>query len=173
MNRMKYLIALTTAVLASFPLSAMAGSWKDINQLSVLIQVTGTEIVQSNCEGSNLGYYEYNHDKEVDRMTLCIDKLNMKDNNAVWETLAHESTHVAQSCLNDYVFEAKYSPRIFRTIRAEAPHYARILESYASDDKLTEAEAFYMELRPPIEVKKMIIDACGITSERIDSFKED
>ena len=170
---MRYLIALTTAVLASFPLSAMAGSWKDINQLSVLVQATGTEIVKSDCKASIFGYYAYNHDRRINRMTLCTDKLNMKDNNAVWETLAHESTHVAQSCLHGYVFKAKYSPRIFRTIRAEAPHYAKILESYASDDKLTEAEAFYMELRPPSEVKKMIINACGITSERIDSFKED
>ena len=170
---MRYLIALTTAVLASFPLSAMAGSWKDINQLSVLVQATGTEIVKSDCKASIFGYYAYNHDRRINRMTLCTDKLNMKDNNAVWETLAHESTHVAQSCLHGYVFKAKYSPRIFRTIRAEAPHYAKILESYASDDKLTEAEAFYMELRPPSEVKKMIINACGITSERIASFRKD
>jgi len=168
---MRYLIALTTAVLASLPLSAMAGTWKDINQLSILVQATGTEIVHSNCEGSNFGYYQYNHDKGIDRMTLCINKLNIKDNNAVWETLAHESTHVAQSCLHSgYIFEAKYSPRIFRAIRAEAPHYAKILEGYASSDRLTEAEAFYMELRPPAEVKQMIIDACEITSERTASL---
>ena len=173
MNRMRYLISLTTAVLASLPLSAIAGSWEDINQLSVLVQATGTEIVQSDCEGLRLGYYEYSDDKGIDRITLCTNRLDTKDHNAVWETLAHESTHVAQYCSNGYVFEAEYSPRIFRTIRAEAPHYAELLESYASGDKLTEAEAFYMELRPPLEVKKMIIDACEIDSERSDSFEKD
>ena len=169
---MRYLIALTTALCASLPVSAMAGTWKDINQLSVLVQATGTEIVHSECEESAYGYYQYDSENRIDRMTLCTNRLDMDDRNAVWETLAHESTHVAQACLDDTVFKAEYTPRIFRAIRTEAPHYDRILENYASGDRLVEAEAFYMELRPPIEVKKMIIEACDITPESVDNVKE-
>lgn len=161
---MRKLIACAFTALAIVPLPAFAGSWQDIHQLSELVEVTGTEIVRTKCYDHIYGSYEYNDDAKIDRLTICTNRVDMEDHDSVWEVLAHEATHVAQTCIGGNVFEATRSTRIFRNLRIEAPHYAELLDGYSDVDKMSEAEAFYMELQSPKDVKEMVIKACDITS---------
>jgi hypothetical protein len=161
---MKTLIGLAAAAITVLPLPALAGSWRDINELSQLVRAAGTEIVNTECSDNMMGSYQYDPDSGIDRLTICTNKVDMKDPDAVWETLSHEATHVAQACIGENVYKDTYLPRIFRSLRTEAPHYARLLDSYSQRDRLREAEAFYSELQLPSVVKTMVIKACDIES---------
>ncbi len=161
---MKKLIALVAAVATVLPMPALAGSWKDISELSRLVRATGTEIVSKECSQSIFGSYHYDDKRNIDRLTICTNRVDMEDSDAVWETLAHEATHVAQACIGNNVYTDAYLPRVFRALRAEAPHYVTLLDnSYDNSDRIVEAEAFYMELQEPDKVKRMMVKVCDIS----------
>jgi len=164
---MKKLIALAVAALSIVPLPALAGSWKDIEQLATLVRATGTQVIKTECNEKAYGYYQYNKDAGIDRLVICTNVTDMSDPDAVWETLAHESTHVAQACVGSNVHKDTYMPRVFRALRTEAPHYAELLKGYSEDDVQSEAEAFYMELQSPTQVKRMMVHACNIDADDV------
>ena len=168
---MKKLIATVAAIATIFPMPAFAGSWKDINELSRLVRATGTEIVAKKCSENIYGSYHYDDKRDIDRLTICTNRVDMDDPDAVWETLAHEATHVAQACNGSNVYKDTYLPRVFRALRAEAPHYVTLLDnSYDNTDRIVEAEAFYMELQEPEKVKRMMVHICEISEDDYDAM---
>ena len=154
-------IGALAVVLGASP--ALATSWEDTAELARIVESTGTTIVSSDeCARGIQGTYEYDERTEVDKLTICKNNVNTSDADAVWEVMAHESIHVAQACLGENVYKDAYIPRIFRTLRTDAPHYARILNNYPDDHRLREAEAFYAELLAPDTVKEIVAKACGV-----------
>ena len=130
----------------------LADSWKDIDDLTTLIQSNGTEIKEiMDCEKNNLGHYSFNKENQ-DVLTICLNNISEEDPSEYWEVLAHEAAHAMQACNNNTLWQSKYHPRMLRALKAEAPHYAEILKQYRGKDKILELEAFDMELKTPSEV---------------------
>lgn len=153
---------LATAALSS-PVSA--GSFNDSKQLATLVESTGTLVsfntnsFDKTCPGK-AGYYQYIKDVS-DVLVVCTDQVNTDDPDELWETLAHESTHVAQACLGSMLFQESYHPRIFRSLATKAPHYAKMIDNqYSGDHAIAEAEAFWMELQAPSTVLAIFRKAC-------------
>ena len=154
-------IGALAAVLGATPV--LATSWEDTTDLARIVESTGTTIVSSDdCARGVQGSYKYSDQRSIDVLTICKNNIDHTDPDAVWEVMAHESIHVAQACLGDNLYKDEYIPRIFRTLRTDAPHYARLLNNYPDDHRLREAEAFYAELLAPNTVKEMVAKACGV-----------
>jgi hypothetical protein len=141
---------------------AMASSQADIDDLTTLIKKGGTEIVYTDCKDkSSAGSYSYSKKKKIDRLTICKDSFDAKDTDAHWEVLAHEATHIMQRCNGGTLLVAEHHPRVWRRLKAKAPHYVELLqERYRDADQMHEAEAFVMELQSPEMVKEWFVDYC-------------
>ena len=158
----------TTAAAAFLTIGAalpsQAGSLQDSLTLMNLVKETGTTVsinsntFDKNCTGKH-GYYLFQKDAK-DLMVVCEDQVNIKDADELWETVAHESVHVAQACNGGAYFQAKYHPRMLRELRSLAPHYADQLMGYRGDHQLQELEAFWAELQAPETVISMVTAAC-------------
>ena len=160
----RVIVGALAALLGATPV--LATSWEDTADLARIVEATGTTIVSSEeCARGVQGTYQYDERTAVDRLTICKNNIDHTDPDAVWEVMAHESIHVAQACLGENVYRDEYIPRIFRTLRTDAPHYARILNNYPDNHRLREAEAFYAELLAPNTVKEIVAKACGIKPE--------
>ncbi len=146
-------------------LPAKAGSFKDSLKLMEMVEATGTQVsingndYDKNC-GDNAGYYQFIKDK-IDILVVCKDQVDLKNPDELWETVSHESVHVAQACNGGAYFKAKYHPRMLRHVRAFAPHYAEQLMGYRGDHQLKELEAFWAELQTPETVMEMVESACS------------
>lgn len=141
---------------------AMASTPVDIDDLKALIKKGGTEIVYIACKDkSTAGKYSYSKKKKIDRLTICKDSFDPKDTDTHWEVLAHEATHIMQRCNGGTLLVAEHHPRVWRRLKAKAPHYAELLqEQYRDADQIHEAEAFVMELQSPEMVKEWFVDYC-------------
>ncbi|MFN5117239.1 MAG: hypothetical protein ACK55H_01990 [Cyanobacteriota bacterium] len=150
---------------------ATAGCWlspvaastlEDLRQLENLINATGTQtVVSMDCPPDHAGYYE-NDGQTVDRLVICQKMVDLADVEAVWEVMAHESTHIMQACRGSHVIEDAQMPRTVRQLQAFAPHYAKLIgESYPTDEQRFETEAFWMELQPPARVIGLFRLHCG------------
>lgn len=140
---------------------ADAGSQKDIEELSDMIKASGTTIVVKQCGEKDQGMYEYSEKPKVDRLTICTNNVDLTDADALWEVLAHESTHIMQACNGGPIVKDEFHPRIIRRLKTQAPHYSTILEEeYRGADMLLEAEAFDMELQTPEYVKEWFAHFC-------------
>ena len=132
--------------------------------LMKLVEGTGTDVsinsitFDESCTGK-AGYYLFEEDVN-DLMVVCEDQVNVKNPDELWETVAHESVHVAQACNGGAYFQAKYRPRMLRELRSLAPHYAKQLMGYRGDHQLEELEAFWAELQTPETVISMVESAC-------------
>ncbi len=164
---MKFITLLAPVVAAAsfFSAPVNAGSTQDVVRLIELVQGTGTTVsVNTNqydesCTGKH-GYYVYKKD-EVDLMVVCEDQTDTDNPDEVWETVAHESMHVAQACVGGGpLMPAKYHPRFLRELRTLAPHYAKTLAGYSGDKQLVELEAFWAELQTPDRVIGLFELAC-------------
>jgi len=135
---------------ATSVLPAGASSLEDIRQLENLINRVGTEtVVSTTCPPNHAGFYE-NDAKGVDRLVICRRNVDLGDVDAVWEVMAHESTHIMQACTGSTAIADEHMPRTYRELQAMAPHYAKLIgESYRMSDQRLEAEAFWMELQTP------------------------
>jgi len=81
---------------------------------------------------------------------------------AVWEVMAHESTHIMQACTGSTAIADELMPRTFRELRTMAPHYAKLIDgSYPVNDQRLEAEAFWMELQTPPSVIGLFRNLCA------------
>jgi hypothetical protein len=141
---------------------AIASSQADIDDLTALIKKGGTEIVYTDCKDkSSAGKYTYSKEKKIDRLTICKDSFDTKDTDAYWEVLAHEATHIMQRCNGGTLLKDDYHPRVWRRLKAQAPHYVELLRSqYRDAHQMLEAEAFVMELQTPEMVKEWFVDYC-------------
>ena len=149
------------AVLLSLSPASKADTQKDIEDLITMIKKTGTKVLKSKkCDEGVMGYYQFSKENNLDQLVLCTNNVNIKDQSAVWEVISHESAHVMQACNGGPLWKEEYHPRMLRGLKAQAPHYARILKQYRGADKIVELEAFDMELRTPQEVKKLFYEYC-------------
>jgi hypothetical protein len=88
--------------------------------------------------------------------------VNLGDVDAVWEVMAHESTHIMQACTGSTAIPDERMPRTYRELQTMAPHYAKLVgRSYASADQRLEAEAFWMELQTPQVVIELFQSNCA------------
>jgi hypothetical protein len=145
-----------------WPAGAGASSLEDIRALEDLILAAGVAtVVSDDCPASHAGYYERDNEGRH-RLVLCRNAVNLADIDAVWEVMAHESTHIMQTCTGSTAIADEYMPRTFRELRTMAPHYAKLIaHGYASDDQRLEAEAFWMELQPPQTVINLFRQLCA------------
>jgi len=153
---------LIAVMFAAFSSPSLADSSADVADLIQLIKTSKTKVLQSNqCDQGRAGYYEYpTEDGKGDTLVVCANNINIKDMSALWEVIAHESTHVMQACNGGTIWKDEYHPRMLRNLKEQAPHYALILEDYRGEEKMLELEAFNMELKSPAEVKQLFQEYC-------------
>ena len=155
----KQLLALVAGLAFAAPVSAT--SWADINRLEELVANTGTTVEAKECETDKAyGYYRFNKAENIDLLVICTNVTDFGDPDAVWETLAHEATHVMQACQDGPIVPNKFTPRMLRELQEVAPHYYALLKKYSGAHKRAELEAFWMELRAPHEVHRLFVKAC-------------
>jgi hypothetical protein len=156
--------ALTLVAAATFlaPSAAAANTLVHIQRLEELINATGTATeVRADCGANHAGYYERDG-KGLDRLVVCRNNVAMADPEAVWEVMAHESTHVMQACTGSTALQDSQIPRTLRELRSLAPHYAKLIdEGYDPADQRLEAEAFWMELQAPDLVIALFESNCA------------
>jgi len=143
----KTIIATLAGLALAIPASAT--SWDDVNELQELVTGTGTKIQKLDCPEGQMGFYQFDKNRNIDRVVYCKNNLDMTDPDAVWEVLVHEATHVMQTCYGGPVMKDSYVPRVLRELQETAPHYYATLKQYRGDHKRVEIEAFWMELRTP------------------------
>ena len=150
------------AALASIAIAApsFATSWADIKELEDLVTNTSTKIQKLDCPENKQGFYQFNKEKNIDRLIYCKNNVDMTDPDAVWEVLVHEATHVMQTCYGGPVMKDTYVPRVLRELQETAPHYYSILQQYRGDHKRIEIEAFWMELRTPQVAADWMLTYC-------------
>jgi hypothetical protein len=152
-------------VLLGLMLSApsRASSLEDIKRLEDLINASGTVTeVSENCPRDHAGFYENDPKRNRDRLVICRNNVNLADVDAVWEVMAHESTHIMQACTGTTAIPDTMMPRTYRELQTMAPHYAKLLGTgYASSDRRLEAEAFWMELQTPEVVLELFRRNCA------------
>ena len=139
-------------VLAGLTLAAPASatSWTDVNTLLGLVKETGTAVSVRNCEQEGvMGFYQFDKQNNIDLLAICKNAVDMTDSDAVWEVVAHETTHVIQACAGGPVIKDSMVPRVLRELQDTAPHYYATLQGYRGNHKRVELEAFWMELRSP------------------------
>lgn len=141
---------------------ARAASLEDIRQLENLILAAGVVTqVSDQCPPRHAGYYERDT-AGIHRLVLCRNSVNLADLEAVWEVMAHESTHIMQACTGSTAIADELMPRTFRELRTMAPHYAKLIDgSYPISDQRLEAEAFWMELQTPQAVIGLFRNLCA------------
>jgi hypothetical protein len=154
------LTSLALAGLLAAP--AHAASLEDISSLERLVNGAGVvTVVADDCPPSHAGFYEMDG-KGLHRLVLCRNGVDLADLEAVWEVMAHESTHIMQACRGGSVIADDSMPRTFRELRTMAPHYAKLIDrSYPSSDQRLEAEAFWMELQTPDNVIALFRQLCA------------
>ena len=153
---------LLTAAIASLAIAApsMATSWTDIENLTSLVEETGTVVEAIDCPEGRLGFYQYDKQNNIDRLVICKNNVDTKDPDAVWEVVAHEATHVMQACQGGPVIKDTHVPRVLRELQETAPHYYAVLQEYRGDHKRVEIEAFWMELRTPQVAADWMLTYC-------------
>jgi hypothetical protein len=155
---------LTTLALVASLLVAPghAASLEDISTLERLVNGAGVvTVVADDCPPSHAGFYELDT-RGRHRLVLCRNGVDLADLEAVWEVMAHESTHIMQACRGGTVIADTSMPRTLRELKAIAPHYAKLIDrSYPSSDQRLEAEAFWMELQTPDSVISLFRQLCA------------
>ena len=160
------ILGLTGLLAGSRP--ADAANLEDIRQLEDLINTAGVVTqVSDQCPASHAGFYERDTTGRH-RLMLCRNVVNLADVEAVWEVMAHESTHIMQACTGSTAIADEYMPRTFRELRTMAPHYAKLIDlGYPSGDQRLESEAFWMELQAPATVISLFRSLCASGLRRL------
>ena len=127
-----------------------------------MINATGVVTqVSDQCPANHAGFYERDNEGRH-RLVLCRNVVNLADVEAVWEVMAHESTHIMQACTGSTAIADESMPRTYRELRTRAPHYAKLINfGYPSSDQRLEAEAFWMELQDPQTVINLVRTLCA------------
>jgi hypothetical protein len=143
-------------------LPARATSLDDLRQLENLINASGTEtLVAEDCPRDYAGYYE-SDGRTIDRLVICRRQVDMGNVKAVWQVMAHEATHIMQTCSGSTAIPDALMPRTYRELQTRAPQYARLIHSaYSSAEQRLESEAFWMELQTPAVVLELFRRNCA------------
>lgn len=152
-----------TALLSlSAPMALQASTLEHIRQLENLINASGTEtLVSSDCPPRHAGYYERDGEG-ISRLVICRRHVDLGDVKAVWGVMAHEATHIMQSCSGGAALGERRMPHTLRELQTRAPHYARLISTaYDRADQRLEAEAFWMELQPADAVIALFRRLCA------------
>lgn len=141
---------------------ARATSLEDLRQLENLINASGTEtLVAEDCPRDHAGYYE-SDGQTIDRLVICRRQVDMGNVQAVWQVMAHEATHIMQSCSGSTAIPNAQMPRTYRELQTRAPEYARLIHSaYSRAEQRLESEAFWMELQSPALVLELFRRNCA------------
>jgi len=140
--------------------SAAAVTKADVRSLKALLNSMGTSVINRRCSEENLfGYYELSGDT-IDQIIICTNNHRKGDLDQYWETLAHESTHVMQGCLDGNVIDDSRIGRVYRELKEINLTSYKDLKSYESKDRREEVEARWMELQLPKVVINMLRKAC-------------
>lgn len=139
-----------------------AASLEDIRALEDRITAAGVlTSVRGDCPANHAGYVQRDG-RGRHHLVLCRNAVDLTDLDAVWEVMAHESTHIMQACAGGTVIADDHMPRTVRELRSMAPHYAKLIErGYPSVDQRLEAEAFWMELQTPATVIRLFENFCS------------
>lgn len=117
------------------------------------ITATGTEIVVDHpviCKDKrNYGMYQYQH-KVVDRLIICVENHN-GDSAELYDTIIHESVHVAQFCRGSHIFTKesilnKADPRLVMFVSQSYPRHQVAEELEARVIAANEDEVFVTNL---------------------------
>lgn len=133
-----------------------------------LLQGVGTKVhAVRNCGKKGiLGFYQ----PRSDDLVLCMNYVNGKDPDSVWDKLAHEATHKMQACLGGFAISDRYVGRMYRDLGALKPGSLNSLQAYPSIEARYEVEARWMELQQPHVVLHALRTAC---SRQIQMRKRD
>ena len=139
-----------------------AASLEDIRALEDRITAAGVQTsVRVDCPANHAGYVQRDQ-RGRHHLVVCRNAVDLTDLDAVWEVMAHESTHIMQACAGGTVIADDHMPRTVRELRSMAPHYAKLIErGYPSVDQRLEAEAFWMELQTPATVIRLFETLCS------------
>ena len=78
------------------------------NPVIQAVQSTGTEVLvrHASCSDKKLmGYFQYDGDKDIDRVVLCADNhTNISD---LADTIRHEAWHVVQACYGGQILTSE------------------------------------------------------------------
>ncbi|MEB3270374.1 MAG: hypothetical protein VKJ44_01830 [Synechococcus sp.] len=141
---------------------AAATSLEQVRQLENLINASGTQtVVSSDCPPDHAGYYE-NDGHRIDRLVICRQQVDLGNLQAVWQVMAHEATHIMQSCAGSAALPDALMPRLSRELSTLAPEATRLIQAaYSRAEQRLEAEAFWMELQPPALVLELFRRTCA------------
>ncbi|MFM7269666.1 MAG: hypothetical protein ACKOZT_13980, partial [Cyanobium sp.] len=90
--------------------AAKAANLEDISTLERLVNRAGVVTqVSDDCPPRHAGFYEKDGAGRH-RLVLCRNGVNLADVDAVWEVMAHESTHIMQSCNRGTVIADEFMP---------------------------------------------------------------
>ena len=160
---MKKALATAAALLAmAVPTPTLAHTFKQINEFVDLIEQTGTDVVYTNCkEDFNkpdvYGFYIFDAETKVDHLILCKDHIDARDPAAIWETLAHEVTHVMQACHGGPVLKDEAIDRVLARMPEDD---LEVLQQYPDEKLRIEVEAFNMENEDPALVVELFKRYC-------------
>lgn len=156
-------IGLVCAGVLLAPAPVAATTLDHIQRLERLINAAGTEtLLSSSCPEDHAGYFESGGPAGTGRLVLCANTVDLADSQAVWQVLAHEATHVMQSCTGATAIADRLMSRTYRELQLKAPQQIWLLsEGYADADRRLEAEAFWMELQSPERVLEIFRRHCA------------
>jgi hypothetical protein len=139
-------------------LPAQANTTVDLETLIQTLTALGTKVEAGNCEQKNLyGFYV----PKKDQMVICVDSISGKDPSVLWDTLAHESTHKMQACIEGRpVMPPEYVGAMMRELKAIYPETLKDLDGYPSGQMRFELEARWMALQTPATVLQLLVTAC-------------
>ena len=107
MKRLLFAIGATTTAILSLANAAPAKASPTVRALLVAIAETGTTISIDDpqfCKDKGvLGKFNYQKDV-IDQLTLCVEN-HEGDNAELYDTILHESVHVAQACKGSALFD--------------------------------------------------------------------
>jgi len=144
-------------------LPAGAHSWTAIEKTITEVEKTGTEVVIRDCSADRprvYGYYRFNQAEGIDRLVICDNETNMRNPTAVWETLSHEATHVAQACQGETIFKDEFIPEMIAELKVRRPSYLRLLQEYPEHHRAKELEAFWVELQDEEVINDLLKHFC-------------
>jgi len=155
-------VAALLALVAASGRPAAAAGLEQVRQLENLINASGTQtVVSSDCPPDHAGYYE-NDGRRIDRLVICRQQVDLGNLQAVWQVMAHEATHIMQSCAGSPALPDALMPRLKRELNALAPEASRLIQAaYSRAEQRLEAEAFWMELQPPALVLELFRRNCA------------
>ncbi len=139
------------------PVSSSASTWSDINDFAELIQSSGTRtLVRKDCPIGLLGAFH----SHQNALLICANNIENSPSE-VWKVLAHESTHLMQTC-NKGLLIKENLPEIYLAKLQKTPDYfITRLNSYKKHYHREEIEAQIIQNLSPNKVRQLFLHFCS------------